>query len=78
MGRIVEVDIDDLLDIYFGGLDGDWQDYLADFLLKDLKVTQNEVREFAKKLGETKGYGKEDEEVVLDKARWFLFKRPIN
>jgi hypothetical protein len=69
--RKIEVDIEDLIDVFIAGLAGDWQDYLFVFLRDNCHITSDEVKEYAKKLGQQKGYSKEDEIGALRDASYY-------
>jgi len=71
--RKVTVNLADLLDIFFGGMDGDWIDYMYSFLRDDLKVTEEDIKTFAKELSKAEGYGEEDEEAILEKASYYIW-----
>ena len=70
--RKVEIALQELMDIYFAGRDGEMEEYLLDFLKKDLHITKEDWKEYAEyyKTEEAKkhGYGVEDYEAVLDFA----------
>jgi hypothetical protein len=70
--RKINVDIKELIDIIFAGREGDLYDYLYDYLKNDLKITNEDIKEYAKyyRTQEAKknGYEEEDYESAMDFA----------
>ena len=60
------------MDIYYGGRDGEMEEYLLDFLKRVLHITQKDWQEYAEyyKTEEAifHGYGEEDYEAALEFA----------
>ena len=65
MGRKIEIDISELLDVYIGGMYGDMRDYLFAFLRDDCSVIYDDVKQLAVKYATLDGYGVEDVEDIL-------------
>ena len=72
MGRKIEIDVLELLDCFFAGLDGDWHDYLFCFLRDDCRVTMEDVKELTLQYLHAEGYGEEDYQYHLEIGKeWF-------
>lgn len=72
MSRKVEIDAIELLDCYIAGLDGDWQDYIFVFLRDNCSITMSDFEALALKYFNTKGYGIEDHDHILECGKEFM------